>query len=132
MPSYLPTARELCLLGSLLALLLISSATWKPSTSPISPLAKLHSNQSSSGHDQEPTFVTYESQFSVQSLHAPLSWDKGEIPQTEVVTHVPGKFSTVLLHGMYMLTKVAIRTVLGQYHLHKTFCIVRLHRMDYV
>lgn len=92
MPSFAPTTREVFFLGGLLVFLVTFSATWKPNTLDVSVPANLRSAVLSGGQvEQDTSVVTYDSQFSMQALHAPLAWGKGEVPLTEVVAHVPGE-----------------------------------------
>ena len=91
MHSYAPTAREICLLGGLLVLLVTFTGSFHGTTLSVSEVAKLRSSQLSGYTEEEPTAITFNEQFSLQSLHAPLRWGKGEVPQIEIVTHVPGE-----------------------------------------
>jgi hypothetical protein len=98
MHSYAPTAREICLLGCLLVALLTFTGTFKETSVAVSEVAKLRAAQFSGHSEEELTSITYDEQFSLQALHAPLLWGKGEVPQTEIVTHVPGEQYPSLEH----------------------------------
>ena len=42
---------------------------------------------------------TFEAQYSLQTLNVPLSWGLGQVPETQIVAHVPGTHrSSCLLH----------------------------------
>ncbi len=110
MYSYAPTAREICLLGGLLVALVTFTGTFQSTSLSVSEVAKLRSSQFSGYIEEEPTSITFNEKFSLASLHAPLLWGKGQVPETEIVTHVPGEhhFQEVfireithsLLHGL--------------------------------
>ena len=90
MPPFIPTPREIFLLALLLVGLLTFSATVHPSNLSVPDLAKLGASFYPFDDDAPPPPPTYESQFSLQTLHAPLSWGSGHVPQTQIVAHVPG------------------------------------------
>ncbi|KAI0825949.1 hypothetical protein BC629DRAFT_1277031 [Irpex lacteus] len=90
MYSYAPTAREICLLGGLLVALVTFTGTFQSTSLSVSEVAKLRSSQFSGYIEEEPTSITFNEKFSLDSLHAPLLWGKGQVPETEIVTHVPG------------------------------------------
>lgn len=90
MPPFIPTPREIFLLALLLVGLLTFSATVQPSNLSIPDLTKLRANLYPFEGDAALPPPTFESQYSLQALHAPLSWGSGQVPQTEIVAHVPG------------------------------------------
>ncbi|KAI0700188.1 hypothetical protein BC835DRAFT_1412209 [Cytidiella melzeri] len=90
MNSYAPTAREICLLGGLLFTLVMFTGSFQGTSLSVSEVAKLRSTQLSGYTEEESTSITFEEQFSLQKLHAPLIWGQGEVLQTEIVAHVPG------------------------------------------
>ena len=91
MYSYAPTAREIFLLAILLVALVTFTGTFQSSSLSVSEVAKLRSSQFAGHIEEEPTSIKFEEKFSLHSLHAPLLWGKGEVPETEIVTHVPGE-----------------------------------------
>ncbi|KAJ3551278.1 hypothetical protein NM688_g4797 [Phlebia brevispora] len=90
MPPFVPTPREIFLLGLLLTGLLIFSTTIHPSTLSVSDLSKLRTNYYPTEDEVEPPPSTFESQYSLQALNVPLRWGLGQVPETQIVAHVPG------------------------------------------
>ena len=89
MPPFVPTVREIFLLGTLLVFLLTFPTTYNSPTASLREIAKLRSNPY--GEEAEnATPVTFESKYSLQSLNIPLVWGLGQVPKTDIVVHVPG------------------------------------------
>ena len=91
MPAFFPTGREVVLLTLLLVILLSVSNTFKSAPISIAEITKLRSAY----YAEEPEEVqplSFESQYSLQSLTAPLNWGLGQVPQTQLLAHVPGEF----------------------------------------
>ncbi len=84
------------MLGLLLVSLLTFSTTFKPNTLSVSDLTKLRSGIYTADDEVDTTPVTFESQYSLQSLNVPLSWGLGQVPQTQIVAHVPGMYHILL------------------------------------
>lgn len=85
-----PTPREILILGVLLVSLLYLSATFPRNDGAISDIL--------SGNpylvEDEPSGVlplTLETQYTLQALNPPLSWGAEHVPETKIVSHVPGK-----------------------------------------
>ncbi|CAL1709260.1 unnamed protein product [Somion occarium] len=91
MPPFIPTAREICLLAILLVVLLSGSSKLKSSNLNVSDITRL---RGSSGSIEEPYMdtnsVPFDTQYSLQQLNTPLKWGLGQVPETEIVAHVPG------------------------------------------
>ncbi|KAI0938832.1 hypothetical protein AcW1_001531 [Taiwanofungus camphoratus] len=88
MPPLAPTAREICLLTVLFAVLIFLSTTLPSNRRSINDFIR-HYPQS----DEDSVDVlapTLESQYTLQALNKPLSWGLGQVPQTKIVVHVPG------------------------------------------
>ena len=100
MPSFVPTVREIFLLGGLLVFLLTFPTTYKTPSVSLSDIAQLR--YSSYGEEEDVAPATLESKFSLQSLNAPLVWGTGQVPKTDIVVHVPGKPSAVSGKGSFM------------------------------
>ncbi|EKM56858.1 uncharacterized protein PHACADRAFT_254213 [Phanerochaete carnosa HHB-10118-sp] len=85
----MPTVREIFLLGGLLVFLLTFPTTYKTPGGSLSDSTRLRSNlYGEETEDVAP--VTLESKYSLQSLSAPLVWGMGQVPETDIVVHVPG------------------------------------------
>jgi len=98
MPPFVPTARELVLLGVLLASLMYFSTTFSARDSTISGLMRPYILASEQDLDADlPTLATY---YTLQSLNKPLSWGSAQVPETTLVAHVPG---WTILDKMYFL-----------------------------
>lgn len=99
MPPFLPTAREITLLTFLLVSLLYISSTFKSNNLTVSEIVKLRANAFTGSvlgggygrdDDTEKKPVTFESQYSLQTLNKPMYWGMGQVPQTQILAHVPG------------------------------------------
>ncbi|KAI0746550.1 hypothetical protein C8Q80DRAFT_1175836 [Daedaleopsis nitida] len=88
MPPFRPTARELVLLTALLASLLYFTATSPRHSHTIEDLIALAPHVVHDELDQLPS--TFETQYTLQALNPPLRWGDGQVPETEIVAHVPG------------------------------------------
>lgn len=89
MSPFVPTVREIFLLGGLLVFLLTFPTTYKSPSISLSDIAKLRSNPFGEEAEDAPP-VALESKYSLQSLNVPLAWGMGQVPKTEIVMHVPG------------------------------------------
>ncbi|OBZ77624.1 hypothetical protein A0H81_02272 [Grifola frondosa] len=88
MPPLSPTAREIFLLAVLLICLLFFSATFPRNSGTVTDLIRPSSQAAEDLADVLP--ATIENQYTLQSLNQPLIWGLGQVPETEVVVHVPG------------------------------------------
>lgn len=102
MPPFIPTPREIFLLALLLVGLLTFSATVQPSNLSVPDLAKLGASLYPFEDDTPPPPSTFESQFSLQALHAPVSWGSGQVPQTQIVAHVPGMCGSLVYYTLFV------------------------------
>lgn len=94
MPPFIPTSREIGLLAILLVFLLYASSSFKATTLTVSDIVKLRSNTYSTDEDTDGKPVTFESKYSLQALNTPLHWGLGQVPQTQILAHVPGMCSS--------------------------------------
>ena len=103
MPPFVPTPREIFLLCLLLIGLLTFSTTIKPST--VTDLTKIRSGHYTIEDEVEEAPSTFEAQYSLQTLNVPLSWGLGQVPETQIVAHVPGTHRNPcqLHHGLITL-----------------------------
>lgn len=91
MAPFAPTVREVVLLTGLLIFLLTFPTTVKKTSLTLQEVARLRTSHYFGGDDAEDsTPVAFEDKFSLQTLNAPLNWGMGQVPQTEIVAHVPG------------------------------------------
>ena len=90
MPPFYPTGREVVLLSLLLVVLLAVSSTFKANPISINDIAKLRNAYYPSDEPEEVAPLTFESQFSLQTLSVPFAWGTGQVPQTQILAHVPG------------------------------------------
>ncbi|CCM05354.1 uncharacterized protein FIBRA_07568 [Fibroporia radiculosa] len=88
MPPLAPTAREVVLLLVLLVALLTFSSTLPPYTTSINELVQPYAQ--SENVPSTALNPSLESQYTLQSLNRPLSWDLSQVPETKIVVHVPG------------------------------------------
>ena len=94
-----PTAREVVILGVLLVSLLYLSATFPRNDGAISELLAGKPYLVEEGSSVLP--MTLETQYTLQSLNAPLSWGAEPVPETKIVAHVPGKCYLLPLSVLY-------------------------------
>lgn len=98
MPPFTPTLREIFLLGVLLVVLLSGTSKLKSSNISVSGIAGVGSNSDANEKLYSTTkSVPFESQYSLQQLNAPLQWGLGQVPETEIVAHVPGMYPAIIL-----------------------------------
>lgn len=88
MPPLAPTAREVVLLAVLLILLLVVTPNLPTSAGDALTFSKAYLQSTKSSETLTPTL---ESQYTLQSLNPALAWGLGQVPETKVVVHVPGK-----------------------------------------
>ncbi|KAI0674124.1 hypothetical protein C8Q78DRAFT_966787 [Trametes maxima] len=88
MPPFTPTARELCLLTALFVGLLYLSATFPRPSGSVTELIRPSPHVVQDALDVQP--LTLETQYTLQALNPPFSWGSGQVPETEIVAHVPG------------------------------------------
>lgn len=86
-----PTGREVVLLSLLLVFLLSISNSFRSAPISLAEITKLR-NSYYSEEAENVSPISFESQFSLKSLTAPLKWGLGQVPQTQIVAHVPGKY----------------------------------------
>ncbi|KAI0634976.1 hypothetical protein C8Q77DRAFT_1171784 [Trametes polyzona] len=88
MPPFTPTARELCLLTSLLIGLLYFSATFPRPSGSVAEYIR------TTPHVVEDVLdvpsLKLETQYTLQALNPPFYWGTGQVPETKIVAHVPG------------------------------------------
>lgn len=89
MPPFHPTPRELVLLTVLLVSLLFLSARFPSNPSSVSDLLRSSPHVVEDELDVLP--LALETQYTLQALNPPLSWEAGAVPETKIVAHVPGK-----------------------------------------
>lgn len=93
MPPFRPTARELVLLAALLASLLYYTATTPRHSHTIEDIIAHAPHVVHDELDQLPS--TFETQYTLQALNPPLRWGEGQVPETEIVAHVPGECTSL-------------------------------------
>ncbi len=88
MPPFHPTPREILLLILLFGCLLFFTANLQRRPGHVSDLIR-----SPYIVEDEVTAkpLTLETQYTLQTLNAPLSWGTGPVPETKIIAHVPGE-----------------------------------------
>lgn len=116
MPPFIPTPREISLLGVLLVFLLYVSTTLKTSNLTVRDIVNLRSNVlggsgsgmgvggGGGGEEWDGKQVTLESQYGLEQLNSPVKWGLGQVPQTQILAHVPGTFFPFLDAQMFFIT----------------------------
>ncbi|KAI0070552.1 hypothetical protein K474DRAFT_1653669 [Panus rudis PR-1116 ss-1] len=90
MPPFIPTLREIALLAILLTLLLTGSSKFKSSNINVADLTKIHSGATVVEDATGVSSPTFEHEFVLQQLSRPLKWGMGQVPETDIIAHVPG------------------------------------------